>query len=483
MKLRPITKAQIKYHKRESAKFIFVTDKEGNATCSRCDAELRLGKTKHLSMMKCPRCKKELRIQHTWRMSQKTEIISWMVVPKTIDESHLVLRFVLAYQKGNQPMEIAEKARLTISTKKITPEFETLTNDGHWVTGRGIYFRRPSWMMPNKYFCGYAKEYPKNFFEEINKLSCFKYYPVENDYDKTRIVSQLEYIISAAPLNEKLRKAGLNELANKHVDYYVSNRDKCYKYNRKETSLIKMLGLNQKAFECLKLNQSFYELSWMKANLDNINYDDYKSVGCDHYKYSRAIEFAEKVNSSFSKMAEYLENVTVAEYDHYLDTIKKLGYSLTDKYYSMPKDFAKADEKATDEYMAKYEKDKMEKLKKKDILIKKISDGIREMPNLREFLDGSNGLLVYVPESSKDLVREGKALHNCIGTYVDRVSEGKTLVFFVRQLNNPTAPFVAFEYHKGKVVQCRYDHNKEVDDDNIIQFVNKFADCLKTSIA
>ena len=101
------------------------------------------------------------------------------------------------------------------------------------------------------------------------------------------------------------------------------------------------------------------------------------------------------------------------------------------------------------------------------------------MPDLQEFLSGSDGLLVYVPESTKDLVKESKALHNCLGTYAERIANGKTLVFFVRRLNDPTAPFVAFEYVNGDVVQCRADNNQNVNDDKIVSFVDAFAERLR----
>ena len=479
--MKPITKSQIKYLKQKSAKYIFVYDKQWNAQCTRCDAEFNAGKIKHLSEIKCPKCKATLQVQHTWRMSQRREIIEWLAVPKVIDPHTLVLRFVLAYQLGSNPMKIEECARMVINENNAKARYFTLNTAGEWTEGKGVYFRLPglSW---NKFLCYYADPYMKNFYKEVNKLDCFKYYPVENDYKETHMVTQLHYSIRAARLNEKLRKVGLDNLANEHFSYFQRNGDRCFNYNRRQTSLIKMLRLNSTTYDCLKNSnyQTFSEIIWLQKNRETINADNYKLVGSS-YEYVKVRELAERVHATFHKMHNYLtaNSINKTEYSVYLDNLDKLKYDITDKYYSMPKNFREADDKCTQEYMEKFEKDKLKKMRKNDKLIKAISDGIRKMDNLQEFLNGSNGLLVYVPESSKDLTNEGKALHNCIGTYVDRIANGKTLVFFVRQLNNPSAPFVAFEYHDGEVVQCRYDHNKSVDDDNILQFVNKFADCLK----
>jgi len=196
---------------------------------------------------------------------------------------------------------------------------------------------------------------------------------------------------------------------------------------------------------------------------------------------TRSIMYLNKNNISYKKLCEYLETVSTAEYEHYIENLEKLGYDIKDTYYSMPKDFRAADERITKEYEEKQKKSAEEKRKINDGLIKKISYGIRNMPNLKEFLDGSNGLLIYVPESSADLEKAGKEMHCCLGTYPTRVAEGKTMVFFVRKLDNPTAQFVAFEYCDGQVFQCRYAHNETVKDTQIIDFVNRFTSALKAA--
>jgi hypothetical protein len=188
----------------------------------------------------------------------------------------------------------------------------------------------------------------------------------------------------------------------------------------------------------------------------------------------------EIVGDKIVKTLKYLtnNNVNTWEYKHYLHTLENLEYTIDDNY-RFPKDFRKADDRVTAEWNAKLDEEKLRGMTKQSAIIKQISDGLRSMDGLREFMSGSNGLLVYVPESAKDLVYEGRALHNCIGTYVDRIAEGKTLIFYVRKLNAPTEPFVAFEYYNGEVVQCRYDYNAPVKDDNIISFVDAFASKLR----
>lgn len=495
-KLKPVTEAQKKYHKEHSAKFIFVDDKDGNAHCSRCDEHFVLGKTKHKTYVQCPSCEEMLQVQHKWRMKKQLEVINWMVIPKALDEHTLVLRFLLAYANGDNPIKVTEKARYFINEYRAeaecwTYEYNYRTKSTEWGKGKGTYFRVPSYMTPNRFHCYNAYEYPKNFFKEVNKLDCFKYYPAEDHYNFQSYVTQLHYMVRSARVNEKMEKAGLEKLSANHRQYYMYYDDRCYPINNKKTSLVEMLKLNKKTFALLKETQSYAELKFLQKHPD-INAENYKLVGCDSTQYEKFEGLAKEIGVTFTKIHNYVSKMNAWEYDHYLRTLRFLQYDLTDTYYSMPKDFKKADARLTAEYDAEMdrrrkiaEEEQRKKEAAKDVLIKKISDALHEMPNLAEYFNGSKGLLVYVPESQAELRAEGNVLHNCLSTYGDRMAQGKTIIFYIRQLSNPTAPFVAMEYCNGSIIQCRYDHNESVysrDDEqskNIIDFVEALARTLK----
>ena len=475
--LKPITETQKKHHAQQSARWIFVHDKTGNATCTRCGKEINVGHTKHKSELVCPNCTNKLIVQHEWRMSQKIEVINWMVVPKVINDHTLCLRYVLAYQSANKPMYVTEKARMFIDEKRVEPEYYCLGVNG-WEKGKSPYFRRDCMITPNRFFCMYADIYPRRFHEEIDKLDCFKHYSSRIEYDPTRMPSQMIYHIHSAKLNEKLTKVGLDCIVKEHLDYFLGHYDRVYPMNYKATDLISMLKLDKPRFNLLREFPSRRFMFYLQSN-KNVDVNKLRAVKGDVSKYEYVDSMAKTIGVSFTKLNKYLENVNYNEHRHYLLNLQTLGYNIKDTYYSLPKDFDEADERITDEYLKKFDKQGYNAKRKNNRLIKKISDGIRKLPNLKEFLDGSRGLLVYVPESSQDLEKEGREMHCCLGTYPQRVAEGKTLIFFVRKLDNPTAPFVAFEYCNGDVVQCRYERNEEVKDTEIIKFVNDFSAMLR----
>lgn len=68
------------------------------------------------------------------------------------------------------------------------------------------------------------------------------------------------------------------------------------------------------------------------------------------------------------------------------------------------------------------------------------------------------GLFIRLPNRLEELKKEGEALHHCVGTYMERVRKGETMIFFIRRKEEPEKPYYTLEWH-GKVVQCRGSHN------------------------
>ena len=65
------------------------------------------------------------------------------------------------------------------------------------------------------------------------------------------------------------------------------------------------------------------------------------------------------------------------------------------------------------------------------------------------------GLLLKVPASAEEIRAEGAALHHCVGTYVERVAQGKTMILFIRKIEAPDKPYYTMEWNGYEIVQCR----------------------------
>ena len=68
------------------------------------------------------------------------------------------------------------------------------------------------------------------------------------------------------------------------------------------------------------------------------------------------------------------------------------------------------------------------------------------------------GLFIRLPNRLEELKVEGETLHHCVGTYMEKVRRGETMIFFIRKKEEPDKPYYTLEW-RGKVIQCRGSHN------------------------
>lgn len=121
----------------------------------------------------------------------------------------------------------------------------------------------------------------------------------------------------------------------------------------------------------------------------------------------------------------------------YLKMAKQLEYDMSEETVVMPKDLKERHDAAKDIIRLKIselERKKYAKLKKK--LERKYAFELGE-------------LCVLVPESAEDIVREGQTLHHCVGGYVKRHIEGKTIILFLRKRRKPWRSFLTIELYEA----------------------------------
>lgn len=173
------------------------------------------------------------------------------------------------------------------------------------------------------------------------------------------------------------------------------------------------------------------------------------------------------------KTLDYIEKnkIHVHEYDAFVQNLIKLGLKLNaDTVF--PKDFDKEQVKISCAVIDSSSPDKVEAMKR-------IRDALMSDKRIGKFLKQNTRYLVYVPESPSDLIQESKRLHNCLSSYVDRVAQGNTSVFFIRDADNPDAALYAMEVTNGKRVQLHGINNcSVVKDSPADKFANGFIKVL-----
>lgn len=89
----------------------------------------------------------------------------------------------------------------------------------------------------------------------------------------------------------------------------------------------------------------------------------------------------------------------------------------------------------------------------------------------------SGGLMILPPRNADDIIREGSNLHHCVGTYVSKVADGRSVILFVRRLSNPKKSYYTIEYSDNKVVQLKGFGNQDPPE-NVSNFVDKWQESI-----
>ena len=181
--------------------------------------------------------------------------------------------------------------------------------------------------------------------------------------------------------------------------------------------------------------------------------------------------------------SEYQTSLAEAlkDYDDYLDMAEYLGNDLHDRGLSMRSNLKKAHDEILEEYNTQVdrirkEKEELEKRKQKELMAvirKQIEANYSDAMHLR-----SDDLMLVGLWTPEDLIAEGKALHNCISTYPERVASGETMVMAVRKTKEPEKPYCAFEYKNDRIIQVRADHNAAAPED-VKAFVGVFHEMFQ----
>ena len=177
-------------------------------------------------------------------------------------------------------------------------------------------------------------------------------------------------------------------------------------------------------------------------------------------------------NNEIITLIDYLDQnqIDLNTYWDYISACKNLNLDMTQEI-KFPKDFKRLHDLRIDEYQkAKLLADEKERKE----LYKTFKQVAKKYLSLQRELD--EDYIVVIAKSPADLIKEGNALDHCVGkmNYDQKFAREETLIFFVRNKDNPKTPFVTLEYSltNHKILQC-YAQKDSKPTDNVLNFVNK----------
>lgn len=164
-----------------------------------------------------------------------------------------------------------------------------------------------------------------------------------------------------------------------------------------------------------------------------------------------------------SKLYKYMERqgsgknvVNYMDYRDYLQDCENLGFDMKSKSILFPKDLHAAHQRTIE--MVKYNKSKL------------LDDRILKIYKKHEKkIFEEDGLVIRPAKSANELIKEGKALHHCVGGYAERVANGETAIFFIREKSKKAKPYFTLEFKGNKIVQCRTLNNRSYESEKRVK--------------
>ena len=169
----------------------------------------------------------------------------------------------------------------------------------------------------------------------------------------------------------------------------------------------------------------------------------------------------------------YLEKqeTDCSTYADYLRACEKLNLDMTIDKNKYPKDFKKWHDIRIDQYHTLKAIEDEEKRKELYEKFEKVANKYLPMQRVM-----NEDFVVIIAKSPADLIKEGEILNHCVGrmNYDQKFAREESLIFFVRDKNNPQKPFVTVEYslQNKKILQCYAKDNRKPQS-NVEQFINK----------
>ena len=347
---------------------------------------------------------------------------------------------------------VKDMVRFYMGTLAVGWYAEGLTKSPRW-------YEDPEWGWHyDKSFDPYApcvnKEYVKNFPEH-------KYSALEQ-YDGADYIPYLRRH-RQYPQAEYLVKMNLSHLTRSIQLLRFLGKDKTFQ---------KWIGRNK----AILSNRGFYVSSIMAAYKKNIpldeaqNYEEAKKSLCSDRDYK---PIREMLDGEYAKYLDYtrVKHISNRLYLDYLKACNYLGLDMSLERNRFPHDFMRWHDIRIDEMKSK--KAEEDKVQRKELYDKFANVADKYLPLQKS---GNGVYIVLIAKSPAELIQEGSALHHCVGSYGydQKFIREETLIFFIRNAEQPNVPLVTVEYSlkSKKILQCYADHNQTPSQD-ITDYVNK----------
>lgn len=452
----------------------------GHAYCTACRHEVRIAAAKHNTSGLCPRCKKKITFKCRGRRGRIFDRETVQVLQKA-EGNGLVLRIIKVYRSfadSDIPnhFEIWENAR----------QFITLSSSGQCSVDAYYYHYKAGYDL-TPWCNGYRPVLDRWKYNFTADMSGVLYQRNLSDTlkDTPWAYSQLEAFSGiasfsgvAAFLSAYIKRPKIEHLIKMKLYHLVSgiiyggySYSALQAINFNGENMRAILGIDRPYFPLLReLNPSIDQLhlirqllqadhkpsteqiKWFIASkISNADAAKELLAHMSVHKLQRYVEqqFAPEDEAALKRVDYYKMNTLITDYHDYLCMCKELQYDVKNSFILFPREL-----KAAHDSVAKTLKDKRTAEHEKAI-----AGSFDEWQKRYQYQ--SKELMMIPPHSAKEIVDEGAALHHCVRLYVKNVAEKKSVILFVRSVDEPNKSLCTVEVKDGQVTQARGFDNEE----------------------
>lgn len=450
------------------------------AFCTACRHEVSIAAAKHNASGTCPRCKMKITFKSRGKRGRIFDRATVQVLQKA-EGNGLVLRIIKVYRSfadSDIPnhFEIWENAR----------QFITLSSSGQCSVDAYYYHYKAGYDL-TPWCNGYRPVFDRWKYNFTADMSGVLYQRNLSDTlkDTPWAYSQLEAFSGIAsfsgvatflsayikrPKIEHLIKMKLYRLVS-GIIYGGYSYSALQAINFNGENMRAILGIDRPYFPLLReLNPSIDQLhlirqllqadhkpsteqiKWFIASkISNADAAKELLAHMSVHKLQRYVEqqFAPEDEAALKRVDYYKMNTLITDYHDYLCMCKELQYDVKNSFILFPREL-----KAAHDSVAKTLKDKRTAEQEKAI-----AGSFDEWQKRYQYQ--SKELMMIPPHSAKEIVDEGAALHHCVRLYVKNVAEKKSVILFVRSVDEPDKSLCTVEVKDGQVTQARGFDNAE----------------------
>ena len=426
--------------------------------CTHCEAEFKTDSLKHNEETTCPKCRSKVMIK-SGGMGRKYMIdtVYFVYYEKSKKDSNvLIARGIQAqrdyrYNYKNLRTEYFLKAMYVFEPNKGGSMLEQSYYDDDYSKRAGIFSLAGPLESRGCKTC-----YSRKSIEVAVKGTPFQYSTWKSYFlgDMVKFFA----LYAKYPCLEYLSKLGLENI----VENKLHNWTTYSSVNWNGKTILKVLKLSKKDLnELRKLNFTITPLFlrlFQISKKDNLSLSPEdiltisKSYGHDLQALQKVLKYTSlrKANKYICKQNDndtinyHAKTQVLTAWKDYLNDCITLEMNLDDDRILFPKELHKAHQET------------LVRIKTEaDVLMdRKISEKIS---SLEKYCFEYNGLMIRPAVSTKELIREGKALKHCVGNYnqkyMIRYSKGQIILLLIRKITEPDTPFFTVEIEKNAIKQ------------------------------